>query len=35
MPSKFKKTFAQLENKNKISHRFKALKFFSSWYLDN
>jgi len=35
IPSKFKKTFAQLENKNKISHRFKALKNFSSWYLDN
>ena len=34
IPSKSKKTFAQLENKNKISHRFKALKKFSSWYLD-
>ncbi len=33
IPSKSKKTFAQLENKNKISHRFKALKKFSSWYL--
>ena len=35
IPSKFKKTFAQLENKNKISHRFKALKKFSNWYLSN
>jgi len=34
VPSESKKTFAQLENKNKISHRFKALKKFSSWYLD-
>lgn len=35
IPSKLKKTFAQLENKNKISHRFKSLKKFSSWYFDN
>ncbi len=34
IPSKSKKTFAQLKNKNQISHRFKALKKFSSWYLD-
>ncbi|MFB5614218.1 MAG: RdgB/HAM1 family non-canonical purine NTP pyrophosphatase [Candidatus Nitrosomaritimum yanchengensis] len=35
IPSKFKKTFAELENKNEISHRFKALKKFANWYLDN
>jgi len=34
IPSKSKKTFAQLKNKNEVSHRFKALKKFSSWYLD-
>lgn len=34
IPSVSKKTFAQLENKNKISHRYKTLKKFSSWYLD-
>jgi len=34
IPFKLKKTFAQLKNKNEISHRFKALKKFSSWYLD-
>lgn len=33
IPSKSKKTFAQLTNKNEISHRFKALKKFSNWYL--
>ena len=34
IPSKSKKTFAQLKNKNEISHRFRALKKFSSWYFD-
>jgi len=34
IPSKSKETFAQLKNKNKISHRFKALKKFSNWYFD-
>jgi XTP/dITP diphosphohydrolase len=34
IPSKSKKTFAQLKNKNELSHRFKALKKFSNWYLD-
>jgi len=34
IPSRSKETFAQLENKNNISHRFKALKKFSNWYLD-
>ena len=32
IPSKSSKTFAQ--SKNKVSHRFKALKKFSNWYLD-
>lgn len=34
IPSNSKLTFAQLKEKNKISHRYKALKKFSSWYLD-
>jgi len=34
IPSKSKKTFAQLKNKNEISHRFRALKKFSNWYFD-
>jgi len=34
IPSQLKKTFAQIKNKNEISHRFKALKKFSNWYLD-
>ena len=34
IPAKLQKTFAQLENKNKISHRFKSLKKFSNWYLN-
>ena len=33
-PLKSKKTFAQINNKNELSHRFKSLKKFSSWYLD-
>ncbi len=33
IPSRSKKTFAQLKNKNELSHRFKALKKFSNWYL--
>ena len=33
IPSNHQKTFAQIENKNEISHRFKSLKKFSSWYL--
>ncbi|MCV0373833.1 MAG: RdgB/HAM1 family non-canonical purine NTP pyrophosphatase [Nitrosarchaeum sp.] len=32
VPHKSKKTFAELENKNDISHRYKALKKFASWY---
>ena len=33
IPKKMKKTFAEIENKNELSHRYKALKKFSSWYL--
>ena len=34
IPKNTKKTFAELNNKNKLSHRFKALKKFSNWYLN-
>lgn len=34
IPKNYKDPFAKLENKNKISHRFKALKIFSSWFLN-
>ncbi|NOQ44820.1 MAG: non-canonical purine NTP pyrophosphatase, partial [Nitrosopumilus sp.] len=33
IPKNSKKTFAEINNKNDLSHRFKALKKFSSWYL--
>lgn len=33
VPKNMKTTFAELSDKNKISHRFKALKKFSNWYL--
>ena len=33
LPKNIKKTFAQLNDKNIISHRYKALKKFSNWYL--
>lgn len=33
IPKNSRKTFAQTNNKNELSHRFKALKKFSSWYL--
>ncbi len=33
IPKNTKKTFAELNNKNELSHRFKALKKFSNWYL--
>ena len=33
MPKNSRKTFAQLNNKNELSHRYKALKKFSNWYL--
>lgn len=34
IPQNQKNTFAQLEDKNKISHRFRSLKKFSNWYLN-
>ena len=34
IPKNMKQTFGEIGNKNKISHRFKALKKFSTWYLD-
>lgn len=34
IPKNTKKTFAELNNKNKLSHRYKALKKFSNWYLN-
>ena len=33
VPKNMKKTFAQLHDKNELSHRYKALKKFSNWYL--
>ena len=33
IPHNLKKTFAEINNKNELSHRFKALKKFSNWYL--
>lgn len=33
IPKGRKETYAMLTNKNKISHRYKALKKFSSWFL--
>jgi len=33
MPKNLNKTFAELANKNELSHRYKALKKFSNWYL--
>ena len=32
VPNGKKKTFAELPDKNKLSHRYKALKKFSSWF---
>ena len=34
IPKNTKKTFAELIDKNNLSHRYKALKNFSSWYLN-
>ena len=34
IPKNSTKTFAESLNKNKLSHRYKALKKFSKWYLD-
>lgn len=33
IPKYAEKTFAELTDKNKLSHRYKALKKFSNWYL--
>ena len=33
IPKNVYKTFAELESKNELSHRYKALKKFSNWYL--
>jgi len=33
IPKNLQKTFAQINNKNELSHRYKALKKFSNWYL--
>jgi len=33
IPSGKTKTFAELDNKNEISHRYKALKKFSTWFV--
>lgn len=33
IPRSSTKTFAELTDKNKLSHRYKALKKFASWYL--
>ena len=33
IPKNLNKTFAKLTNKNELSHRYKALKKFSNWYL--
>ena len=33
IPKNSRKTFAEMNNKNDLSHRYKALKKFSSWYL--
>ena len=33
IPKNTTKTFAELNNKNELSHRFMALKKFSNWYL--
>jgi XTP/dITP diphosphohydrolase len=33
IPKNTMKTFAEINNKNELSHRYKALKKFSNWYL--
>lgn len=33
IPKNSKKTFAEIKHKNELSHRFKALRKFSNWYL--
>ncbi len=34
IPKNYSKTFAELKNKNELSHRYKALRKFSKWYLN-
>lgn len=34
IPKNSKKTFAEMNDKNNLSHRYKALKKFSNWYLN-
>ena len=34
IPNNSEKTFAELDNKNELSHRYKALRKFSKWYLN-
>ena len=33
IPKNSQKTFAEINEKNKLSHRYKALKKFSNWYV--
>jgi len=33
VPKNSQKTFAEINNKNELSHRYEALKKFSNWYL--
>jgi XTP/dITP diphosphohydrolase len=33
IPKNMEKTFGELTYKNNLSHRYKALKKFSNWYL--
>ena len=33
IPDNSKKTFAEMNDKNELSHRYKALRNFSKWYL--
>ena len=33
IPKNLKKTFAELDNKNTVSHRYKALEKFANWYV--
>ena len=32
IPEKQNKTYAELDNKNKLSHRYESLKKFASWF---
>ena len=32
IPGKQNKTYAELDNKNKLSHRYESLKKFASWF---